>query len=81
MKKFIMAVCFVLMIGCTNESDAKRALEAESYQNINYTGYSFFSCSKDDFYSTGFCADNANGKRVCGTVCSGILFKNATIRY
>ena len=82
MKLFAMVLLgAILMTGCTSQSDAERALSAESYTNIQYTGYDFFSCSKDDFFHTGFTAENANGKRVEGTVCSGLLFKSATIRY
>jgi len=76
----VAAVLFTLS-GCTSQSDAKRALSAESYTNINYTGYDFFACSEDDFYHTGFSATNSNGKVVNGTVCSGLIFKSATIRY
>ncbi len=80
MKKLIIGIMF-LMSACTNPNDAMRALEAEGFSNIKITGYNWLACSKDDFYSTGFEATNSKGKVVSGTVCSGVLFKNATIRF
>jgi len=80
--KVLIAISLVLVIqGCTNKGDAERALSAQGFTNIKITGYNFFACSEDDFYHTGFTAINTKGKKVNGTVCSGILFKNATIRY
>ena len=84
MKYKLLAVALlgaILMTGCTSQSDAERALQAEGYENIQMTGYSIFSCSEDDFYRTGFSAVNHKGHVVTGTVCSGLLFKSATIRY
>ncbi|MCK5538635.1 MAG: hypothetical protein KAI79_17560 [Bacteroidales bacterium] len=84
MKYKLLAVALlgaILMTGCTSQSDAERALQAEGYENIQMTGYSIFSCSEDDFYRTGFSAVNQKGRVVTGTVCSGLLFKSATIRY
>jgi len=84
--KKITTLCVLIAIGvfisgCTNRTDAERALKAEGFKDIKITGYDWFSCSEDDFYHTGFEATNHNGLRVKGTVCSGLLFKNATIRY
>ena len=76
----LLSIGFV-MSGCTNRTDAERALKAEGFSDIKITGYSWFACSEDDFYHTGFEATNHNGAKVKGTVCSGLLFKNATIRY
>ena len=84
MKKTITTAAIALALllsGCTNKNDAKRALTAQGFTNIEYTGYSFLACSKDDTYHTGFKATNSVGARIEGTVCSGFLFKNATIRY
>lgn len=77
---FLLMV-LVCMFGCTNAKDANRALNAEGFTNIEVTGYNFLACSQDDFYHTGFIATNSQGNRIKGTVCSGIFFKNATIRY
>lgn len=38
-------------------------------------------CGDDDTFSTGFKAKNVNGKVVQGVVCSGLIFKNSTIRW
>ena len=70
-----------VLTGCTSQKDANRALEAEGYTKIQGTGYNLFACSQDDFFHTGFRATNTQGKVIEGTVCSGLLFKNATIRY
>jgi len=81
-RTIIMAILALgLLTGCTNKEDADRALRAQGFTNIQETGYDFMACSENDFYHTGFTATNSNGKRVSGTVCSGVLFKSATIRY
>lgn len=80
MKKLLL-IAAVLLAGCTSETDAMRALHAEGYKDVQFTGYDWFACSKDDTFHTGFIATNRDGKRVTGVVCSGLLFKSATIRY
>jgi len=80
--KVLTAVLLILTIqGCTNKEDAERALKAQGFTNIETTGYNIFACSEDDFYHTGFKAVNTKGQTVTGTVCSGLMFKNATIRF
>lgn len=80
--KNIFLICFaVLLSACTNSDDAERALSAEGMTNIRITGYDWFACSKDDWYHTGFTATNSQGKQVSGVVCSGLIFKAATVRY
>lgn len=80
MKKLIV-ILSLLLVGCTNSNDAHTALDDAGFKDIQMTGYNWFACSKDDFYHTGFQAKNINGKTVTGTVCSGFLFKNSTIRF
>jgi hypothetical protein len=83
-KTILITLGIILLItatGCTNRKDAERALTAQGFKNITYTGYDFFGCSEDDFYHTGFKAKNTEGIPVSGTVCSGLFFKNATIRF
>ena len=78
----ILLVAFIALLlfqGCTDKDNAKRVLERDGYQNINIIGYSFLSCGRDDFYSTGFKATKGDNF-VEGTVCSGLLFKYSTIR-
>jgi hypothetical protein len=83
-RKLIFSLFFVLtslLAGCTNQKDAVNALQDVGFTNIQVTGYHWFACSKDDFYHTGFVAQNPQGREVNGTVCSGLLFKNATVRF
>lgn len=80
MKK-LLVLAVLLLSGCTNSGDAHRALEGMGFTSIEITGYNYFACSKDDFYHTGFTAVNANHQIVNGTVCSGFLFKNSTVRF
>jgi len=82
MKKIIFALIVATMFcACSNSQDAERVLQENGFTNIQTTGYSFFACGKDDFFSTGFTATSVNGSQVSGTVCSGLLFKGSTIRF
>lgn len=76
-----LSLLTVGLAGCSNNEDAQRALSGAGYKNIQTQGYAFFACGKDDFYSTEFTATNPAGQNVSGTVCSGLLFKGATIRF
>lgn len=80
MKKLLLVIMVSFIIGCTNSNSATELLEKEGYTDIEMTGYSWFGCSEDDFYHTGFKAKK-NGKEITGTVCEGFLFKGKTIRY
>lgn len=84
-KKIRMGLIFVALIcllnACTNKDDATRALQNSGYTNIQIDGYGWFACGKDDFYHTKFTATNPVGQQVDGVVCSGLLFKGATIRF
>ncbi|AKR15892.1 hypothetical protein AVU18_gp046 [Citrobacter phage IME-CF2] len=77
----LVVVCVFLQSSCTDEREAQRILEAQGYENIEFTGYSWFSCSEKDTYATGFKATGVNGKPIAGAVCSGMFFKNSTIRF
>lgn len=86
MNKIIKLIAFISLLslfltGCYNSSDAQKALDDAGFTNIEITGHAWFSCGKDDFYSTSFKAKNIHGKEVSGAVCSGFLFKNSTIRF
>lgn len=74
----LLAMC---LMGCTDPGDARRILESQGFKNIQFTGYSFFACSKDDTFHTGFKALSPVGTPVAGTVCAGLFFKNSTIRF
>lgn len=69
-----------LIVGCTNNTEATRILSQQGYTDIRMTGYQWFACSEDDFYHTGFVAKSPANVEVEGCVCSGLLFKNSTIR-
>ncbi|QYN80453.1 hypothetical protein [Kosakonia phage Kc304] len=81
MKKILIAMLAVLAVGCTDADNATRLLDANGFTDIEITGYSFFSCSEKDAQSTGFIATGPTGKQVKGAVCSGLIFKNSTIRF
>lgn len=59
--------------------DTIRILKAEGYQDVELTGYKWFTCGKDDMFANGFKATGKNGTTITGCVCSG-LFKGNTIR-
>lgn len=78
----IAAAVFVLgLVGCTDADNAERILSANGFTQIEVTGYNWFACSDKDFQSTGFKAVGPTGIKVEGSVCSGLLFKNSTIRF
>lgn len=80
-----LALCVILgsaalLIGCTDRNGAYNALADAGYEQIEITGYRPFSCGQDDAVKTGFRAVGPTGREVRGTVCSGLLFKDSTIR-
>ena len=78
----LLAICLILLLSaCSSPNDATRALQGAGYTNIQTGGYKWFSCGQDDFYHTKFTATNPAGRTVSGVVCSGFLFKDATIRF
>lgn len=81
MWRIILLLAVLALVGCTDGDQAKRVLGAQGFTKINLTGYNFFACGKDDLYHTGFTAKSPIGVSIEGTVCSGMLFKNATIRF
>lgn len=76
----IIAAIIALLCACTDPNGATKALQANGYKDVQITGYDFFSCSKDDFYCTGFIATAQNGERVEGAVGGGLVLKGRTIR-
>jgi hypothetical protein len=84
MKKIIVVLAAVsILSSCTSENDfnkGKRQLEQQGYTNIKNTGHSWFGCSDDDTYSSGFEATDNNGNKIKGAFCSGVL-KGITIRF
>lgn len=78
---FFVLALVIACAGCSNASDARRALTAAGFTDIETHGYAFFACGEDDTFATKFTATNPRGDRVEGAVCSSLLFKDATIRY
>lgn len=79
MKKIILPLIVIALASCTASDKSKRVLEQQGYTEIEITGYSPFSCSEDDVFSTGFKAKGPTGIDVEGTVCCGWI-KNCTVR-
>lgn len=80
MKKLVLLLALVLT-ACTDPKGAVRALDDLGMTDVSTGGYAVFACSKDDFYHTSFVAKNPQGKIIKGTVCSGLVFKNSTVRF
>lgn len=78
--KWLVFALGLLAAGCTCESQSEQALRAQGFTDIEFTGHSFFACSKDDTFSTGFRARSPKGALVSGTVCCG-TFKSCTVRW
>lgn len=78
---WITAAVALLLTGCTDVDETNRVLKSQGYTGINITGHEFFSCSSDDFSSTGFSATNAAGRQVSGVMCCGMFFKSCTVRW
>jgi len=78
----IIGVISVLALNsCTDETEAQRILSANGYTNIEFTGRAWFACAESDTYATGFKAKGPTGQSIEGAVCSGLFWKNSTIRF
>ncbi len=80
MRSLLLIACLAV-IGCANEDASRAALRNHGFTEIEITGWSPFSCSRDDSWSTGFRAKNPVGKMVRGVVCCGLVFKSCTVRF
>lgn len=86
MKQLVLVIIIgifsvILLSSCTDENEAGRILTANGFTDIKYTGRAWFACSESDTYATGFEAKGPTGQTISGAVCSGLIFKNSTIRY
>ena len=79
-KKTVTLLCVLAFSGCTAPDKSRETLRKSGYTDITITGFSAFSCSDSDTYSTGLSALNPAGQRVSGTVCCGLL-KSCTVRF
>jgi hypothetical protein len=78
----LLAMACAALAGCYSTNDATSALQAQGFTDIRVTGHAWFaSCGKDDTFATSFTARNPQGRVVSGAVCSGLIFRNATIRW
>lgn len=78
---FFLIVGFIaLAVGCTDEKAATKALNNQGFTDVKMDGWGGpLVCDK--WNATDFIAKNQKGETVTGTVCSGLLFKNATITW
>jgi hypothetical protein len=75
-----VAIAVAGLVGCYSNSDARKALEAQGFTQIETHGHSFTGCGDDDTFATKFDAVSPSGQAVSGVVCSGV-FKRATVRF
>lgn len=78
--RYLLVIIALLFTSCVNEKEANRVLTQQGYTDIELCGYAWFACGRSDTYSTCFKATNHVGNKIEGVVCSGLLFKNSTIR-
>lgn len=79
MRRLLLPVLF--LAACSAPDRSREVLEQQGYTNVEITGWSAFSCSDDDGFSTGFTALSPADKPVRGAVCCGLLTKACTIRF
>ena len=77
-----VAVASMLLFGggCCRPESTRDFLKRQGYTQVEITGWRPFMADKNDTFSTGFRAKNANGQIVTGSVTEGIL-KGKTIRF
>lgn len=80
-KLIVLAAAALLATACTEPNKAQRVLEDAGYTNVKTGGYAMWACSEKYHFATRFTATSrATGRTVTGAVCSGMFFKNTTIR-
>lgn len=77
--KYLMIIVVLITFNCSRPDSANKVLHQNGYTDIEITGWKFFGCDGNDFFSTGFKAKSPIGFPVSGNVCEG-WFKGATIR-
>ena len=85
----IIVLLFVALIACrgscVDDSIAYRSMDKQGYTDVKVTNHSFFmvglrGCSYHDAAKFNVKAKNPAGKVVNVYVCTGFIFKGATIR-
>jgi hypothetical protein len=75
----IIAIWYLIMWSFgVRESDVAKFARMEEWESYKIEGYCFLGCPQD-FYATQFTAIK-KGQSIKGCVCSGLLFKNSTLR-
>lgn len=64
-------LAIALLVSCTNDEGARRALEAMDYRDIKLGGAALIGCGRDDHASNKFMAKTREGRPVAGVVCCG----------
>lgn len=76
--RIVLVLAF--LVGCTNPSAARNALESSGYTHVEMTGAGWFGCGESETVD-GFKALNPAGLLVTGKVCCGLLLKGCTVRF
>jgi hypothetical protein len=66
--------------GFSDPVNAERVLVSNGYTEVKVGDASWFACG-GDWHNTTFTAKAPSGSIVSGNVCSGMFFKNSTIRF
>jgi hypothetical protein len=77
----VLGAFIAMAVGCTDSKGTVKALESQGFTEIKAEGWAGPFVCGDDWNATRFTAKNPNGTTVTGTACSGLLFKNTTIRW
>lgn len=75
----LLALVSILLGGCTRPDEARRALEAAGYTDIEMHGYDWLACGEEGGFHDRFTATGPTGRFSSGVVCGG-WFKGQTIR-
>ena len=79
--RFRLAVLsLALLAACTDEHDAKRAVEASGHTNVVVGDYVWFGCGEGE-YGWEFRATTPQGVAVRGLACCGQWAKACTMRF
>lgn len=81
MKKVLMLLLLLSLVGCTKPGKTTKLLESQGYTNIQITGYHWTGCSDETKFHTGFKATGKNGIIMTGYTCDGLFFTGMSIHY
>lgn len=78
--KWRFALFALLVSGCTDDVETRRALKAHGFTDVVTQGYAWTGCGEGDYFATQFRAKNPKGENVTGVVCCG-AWKRCTVRF